>query len=274
MTRALVLGGGGVTGVAWEIGVLEGLRRAGVDLTGADTILGTSAGAAVGARITTGDLAASYEAQTTPAVHEMSASLGPTTLLRLGIMLARRGEQSAKWRKVGAAALAAHPESPEARREVMRSRIGDPAWPDRDLRITAVDVDAGELVVFDASSGVALIDAVAASCAVPLVWPPVPIDGTTYVDGGIRSPTNADLVAGAERLVVLAPQTQAVSREHAIARQVERTGAAHHVVVAPDGKSERAMGSNALDPTRREAAAAAGLRQGQAMAEKVAAVWG
>ena len=274
MTRALVLGGGGVTGVAWELGILEGLRRSGVDLTGADTVIGTSAGAVVGTRITTGDLATAYEDQTRPAVHEMSASIGPTMLLRLGIMLARRGEQSAKWRKVGAAALAAHPESPAARRQVMRSRVGDPAWPDRDLRITAVDVDAGAFVVFDRTSGVDLVDAVAASCAVPLVWPPVPIDGTTYVDGGIRSPANADLAAGAERLVVLAPQTQAVSREHTIARQVERTGATQHLVVTPDSACERAMGSNALDPSKRQAAAAAGLRQGQEMGEKVAAIWG
>ena len=51
---ALVLGGGGITGIAWEIGVLAGLAEAGVDLTGADLVVGTSAGSVVGAQITSG----------------------------------------------------------------------------------------------------------------------------------------------------------------------------------------------------------------------------
>src|SRR6202171_5167425 len=53
-TRALVLGGGGVTGIAWEIGVLSGLLSAGVDLRKADVVIGTSAGAYVGARYASG----------------------------------------------------------------------------------------------------------------------------------------------------------------------------------------------------------------------------
>ena len=274
MTRALVLGGGGVTGVAWELGVLEGLRRGGLDLSDADLVIGTSAGSVVGTRITTGPIADAYDDQLRPADGEIAAHLSPTTLLKLGIMLARPGDLSAKWRRVGKAALQAHPESPDARREVIRSRIGEPAWPDRDLRITAVDVDAGEFVVFDRTSGVGLVDAVSASCAVPLVWPPVPIDGTTYVDGGIRSPANADLATGATRLVVLAPQTQAASREHAIARQLERVGAQASLVVSPDGNADKAMGNNVLDPARRGAAAEAGLAQGAGLVEAVAEVWG
>lgn len=274
MTKTLVLGGGGVTGVAWELGILEGLHRGGLDLTGADTVLGTSAGSVVGTRITTGELDRAYTDQLRPADGEIAAHLSPTTLLKLGIMLARPGDRAAKWRKVGAAARNAHPESAEARLAVIRSRIGEPDWPDRDLRIVAVDVDAGELVVFDRSSGVTLVEAVAASCAVPLVWPPVPIGGTTYVDGGIRSPANADLVAGADSLVVLAPQTQAASREHAIARQVERAAAGRSIVITPDAAADKAMGNNALDPARRAAAAEAGLRQGLTLVHAVGAVWG
>lgn len=273
MTKTLVLGGGGVTGMAWELGILEGLRRAGVDLTDADTLIGTSAGSVVGTRISTGELSHAYDDQLRPPDGELAASLGPTTLLKLGIMLARPGEQAAKWRKVGKAASAARPESADARLAVIRSRIGEPAWPDRDLRITAIDVDAGELVVFDATSGVSLLHAVAASCAVPLVWPPVPIDGTTYVDGGIRSPANADLAVGAETLVVIAPQTQAATREHGLARQVERVGARSSLVITPDSAATRTMGSNALDPAKRRAAAEAGLRQGETLATEVAAVW-
>ncbi len=272
--RALVLGGGGVTGVAWELGVLEGLRRVGVDLTGADVVLGTSAGSVVGTRITTGPLPVAYEDQLRPPDGELAAKLGATTLLKLGVMLARRGETATKWKRVGAAALAAHPESPDARRAVIRARIGEPDWPDRDLRITAVDTDRGELVVFDLTSGVSLLDAVSASCAVPLVWPPVRINGTTYVDGGIRSAANADLAAGAETVVVLAPTTQSVSREHTLARQLQRTGAATTLLISPDSAASKEMGSNALDPTHRRAAAETGLRQGALVAEQVAAAWG
>src|SRR5215469_4898613 len=54
MTYALVLGAGGVTGIAWETGLLKGLRDAGLDLTGADLVVGTSAGSVVAAQITTG----------------------------------------------------------------------------------------------------------------------------------------------------------------------------------------------------------------------------
>lgn len=273
-SRALVLGGGGVTGVAWELGLLEGLRRAGVDLTGADTVIGTSAGSVVGVRVTRGELSLGYENQLRPPDGELAAKLGATTLIKLGVMLARRGETSAKWQRVGKAALAAHPESPEARKDVIRSRIGEPEWPDRDLRITAVDTDRGELVVFTRDSGVTVLDAVAASCAVPLVWPPVPINGTTYVDGGVRSAANADLAEGSDVVVVLAPTTQALSREHTIARQLERTGASRTLLVSPDAIASKEMGTNALDPAHRKASAETGLRQGALVAEQVAAVWG
>jgi NTE family protein len=178
-----------------------------------------------------------------------------------------------KWQKLGTAARAAHPESPAARFAVIRARIGEPAWPERDLRITAVDTDRGELVVFDRTSGVTLLEAVAASCAVPLVWPPVPINGTTYVDGGVRSAANADLAQGAGTVVVLAPTTMAVSREHALPRQLERTGAARTLVVSPDEAATKAMGRNALDPAHRQASAETGLRQGALVAAEVAAVW-
>jgi NTE family protein len=274
VTRTLVLGGGGVTGVAWEFGILEALRRGGVDLTDADTIIGTSAGSVVATRITTGDLSVAYEDQLRPAHGEIAAKLGPTTLLRLGVMLARPGEQSAKFRKVGAAARAAHPESADARRAVIRTRIGEPDWPDRDLRITTVDVDAGAFVVLDRDSGIGLVDAVTASCAVPLVWPPVTIGGTTYVDGGVRSPANVDLAVGADVLVVIAPQTQSAFREHTLARQVERVGARASLVVTPDHEASRSMGTNALDPSKRRAAAEAGLAQGARLVAEVGGVWG
>ena len=273
MKRALVLGGGGVTGVAWELGILAGLHKEGVDLTGADIVIGTSAGSVVGTRITTGKLSDAYADQLRPPDGELTAKLGPSTLVKLGMLLLRPGDQATKWRRIGAAAAKAHPESPAARFTVIRNRIGEPEWPDRDLRITAVDTDRGEFVVFDATSGVSVLEAVTASCAVPLVWPPVPIGGTTYVDGGIRSAANADLAEGADVVLVLAPGTQALSREHSISRQLQRTGAARTLLVSPDEEALAEMGSNVLDPAYRQASALTGFLQGVAAATEVAAVW-
>src|SRR5262249_4869400 len=91
------------------------------------------------------------------------------------------------------------------RRAVIAGRLPSHEWPERDLKVTAVDVETGEFVVFDRHSGVGLVDAVAASCAVPAAWPPVTINGRRFMDGGLRSPSNVDLAAEAARVVVLAP---------------------------------------------------------------------
>lgn len=273
MTRTLVLGGGGVTGVAWELGVLEGLRRNGVDLSDADTVIGTSAGSVVGTRLRLGPVEEAYAEQLAPATGEIAAKLGTTTLIKLAVMMARRTDEQTKFRRIGKAALATSTVPASERLEVIRSRIGDPEWPDADLRITAIDIDEGRFVVFDRTSGVRLLHAVAASCAVPLVWPPVTIDGTTYVDGGARSSTNADLAVGADAVVVIAPMPAALVKEHHIDQQLKRAGAKQHVLLAPDKEAQNRMGSNSLDPARRRPSAEAGLRQGLAAAAEVEALW-
>lgn len=278
MTRTLVLGGGGATGFAWELGVLEGLRRSGIDLATADVIIGTSAGSAAGARITTGDLETAFEEQLTPPEPsvETSVVLSPAVKLKLARLMIG-GDSAAKWKRAGLAARRAQDaEGPlaEGRREVIRQRVRSNTWPERDLRVTTVDGDAGEIRVLDQATGVPLLTAVTASCALPVVWPPILIDGRAHVDGGIRSTFNADLASGAERLVVLAPQTLALNRSHALHRELARAGARHTVAVTADRATGKAMGSNPLDPCKRPAAASNGLRQGMAAAAEVARVWG
>jgi NTE family protein len=121
---------------------------------------------------------------------------------------------------------------------------------------------------------VGLVDAVAASCAVPLVWPPVSIEGRRYIDGGIRSAANADLASGCERVVVLAPITAAIRRRTRIAQQLAALGAdVRSVVITPDKQARKAIGSNLLDPARRAAAARAGHDQAGSVADAVQAVW-
>ena len=108
-------------------------------------------------------------------------------------------------RRVGAYALAADTASETERRATVSSRLPTPEWPARRVLLVAVDAETGEVRVFDRQSGVSLVDAVAASCAVPGIWPPVTIGDRRYIDGGMRSNDNADLAAGFGNIVVISP---------------------------------------------------------------------
>jgi NTE family protein len=165
---------------------------------------------------------------------------------------------------------------PEAERvAVIESRLPVHEWPERELRITAVDVETGEFRAFDRAAGVPLVLAVAASCAVPGVWPPVTIEGRRYMDGGVRSGANADLAAGYDRVVVLAPLPRGVGT--GAAAQVEalraRDATARAELVTPDRDALKAFGRNVLDPAKRAAAARAGLAQSASVIERVRSVW-
>ena len=159
--RALVLGGGGVTGVAWELGILAGLAEAGVDLTDADLVVGTSAGSVVGAQVTSGTpIEEFYERQLRPPAAEQAARVGLGLMLKLAAAaLGSRDAQHAR-AKIGAMALAARTIPEQSRRAIIESRLVANDWPQRRLLITAVAADDGEFVVFDRDSGVSLVDAV------------------------------------------------------------------------------------------------------------------
>jgi len=261
--KALVLGGGGVTGVAWEIGMLAGLRDRGVDLSTADVVIGTSAGSVVAAQLTSGrDLEELYERQLSGSVGELPARLGLGSLARYAYAALMPGDDRRMSARLGRMALRARTVSEADRRAVIEQRVPVGAWPDRRLLITAIDAETGEFRVFDRDSGVALIDAVAASCAVPLVWPPVTVDGRRYIDGGIRSPANVDLAAGCDRVVVLAPTARALRRTARPGAQLASLGAhVRSALVTPDPQALREMGRNVLDPAYRAAAARSGRRQ-------------
>jgi NTE family protein len=274
VTRALVLGGGGVTGVAWEIGMLLGLEEAGIPLRDADRLVGTSAGSIVAANVAGPTaLADLYRAQVEGFPGATSARLRPVDIVRL-LTAARfaRNEQQGL-RKLGALAAAAKTEPAAARRTVIEQRLPSHAWPDRDLRIPAVDVDSGELRVFDRDSGVELVDAVGASCAVPMVWPVVPIDGHRYMDGGVRSVANVDLAAGLDRVIVIAPQTRGMRAGTSVAEQVAALGVPS-VIVSPDDDARKALGRNTLDPAARRPSAEAGRAQAARVADEVRKAWG
>jgi NTE family protein len=266
--RALVLGGGGVTGIGWEVGVLAALAAGGVPVTSADLLVGTSAGSVVAAQVATGvDLEQAYAAQLAPPSGELAARLRPGTMALMGWALVRSRSPDGLAQRMGRVALATRTVPEERRRTVIASRLPVTDWPQRRLVIVAVDAVTGEPALFERGQGVDLVDAVAASCAVPGIWPPVSIGGRRFVDGGVRSITNADLAAGCDPVLVLAPSEVRLGRIARLAGQVrglEQAGASVRVL-EPDQLGRREMGRNALDPAHRAAAARTGRRQAEAL---------
>ncbi|MGP3751007.1 patatin-like phospholipase family protein [Streptomyces sp. IBSNAI001] len=277
---ALVLGAGGVTGTAWETGILHGLAKAGVDLSTADLIVGSSAGAIVGAQLASGLVAIGdlYERQLADPENERSAAgrLGPVAVLRYARAMLSSRTPEEYGRKLGALARDSRPGVNAAgRHESIASRLPSPEWPERHLVITAVDAVTGALHTFDRTGTVALTDAVTASCAVPVVWPVVSAGGGSWIDGGVHSPANAQLASGYERVVVIAPTAsgnKVIVSPRAQAAELEAAGARVEVIT-PDAATRKAIGRNSLEPARRTAAARAGLAQSAAHTEAVAAVW-
>ncbi|WNI26024.1 patatin-like phospholipase family protein [Streptomyces sp. ITFR-16] len=274
---ALVLGAGGITGSAWETGILHGLAKAGLDLSTADVIIGSSAGAVVGAQLASGliSLPDLYELQLTDAGGERGGKLGAVTFLRYARAVLSSRTPEAYGRRLGRLAREARiGPTPDERRAAVAGRLLSPRWPDRPLRVTAVDALSGELHTFDKDSGVDLADAVTASCAVPAVWPVAAFGGRSWIDGGVHSPANAHLAAGYERVVVIAPTasgSKVIASPRAQAEALAAQGA-RTVVITPDAAAKKAFGRNPLDPARRAAAARAGLAQSAAHTEAAAAV--
>jgi NTE family protein len=273
--RALVLGGGGVTGVAWEIGLLYGLAELGVDLSGADLFVGTSAGSVVAAQITGGTpLGELFARELADTSGDRNAAIGSGVLLRFVASSILPGDRRRGRAWLGRAALRARTVPESERRDAIRARVPGDDWPATLLRVPAVVAATGEVVVFDRTSGVSLLDAVAASCAVPLVWPPMTVNGVRYIDGGVRSIANVDLARGYGRVVVIAPATAAVRRADRPAAQAAALGPdVRSAVVSPSRDALTAIGRNPLSPDRRADAAEAGRKQAAEVAERVGRAW-
>jgi NTE family protein len=279
LRRGLVLGGGGVTGIAWETGLLLGLQDLGVDVTVADAVVGTSAGSVVGAQITTRiTLEDLFDHQVSTPRPAPLASISPVVLAGFAWSLLRaRGDLEAFGRHVGQwsarRAAAGKLPSVEARFDAIRERLPIQHWADDGrLLVTAVDAETGALRLFDGSDHVSLVEAVTASCAVPGVYPPVPIQGRSYIDGGARSGSNADLVAATcDRVLAFTPVDRAVGPMRTAGQLL---GSTPHLVVSPDAASLAAIGKNVLDHAQRPASARAGRAQAAAVAPLAREIWG
>jgi NTE family protein len=288
--RALVLGGGGSTGNAWLIGVIAGLLDAGLDVTEADLIIGTSAGSTAAAQITgaapaellAAILSAAPQPQTAPVGSgggRVRIGTAANHMERTGRIIAAAEDAADMRRRMGAAALemAADASMQTRRRDTVAARLPSQHWPEQTILITAVDARTGEPVVFDRHSGVDLVDAVAASCASGFAYS---IGGSRYIDGGYRSNAeNADLAAGYARVLVLSPfggrSRTPVDWGMHLATQVAdlRARGSRVETIFPDSTSEHMFGANAMDLSLRPPAARAGCNQGRALAEQLTEFW-
>src|SRR5262245_31848348 len=290
--RALVLGGGGSTGNAWLIGVIAGLFDAGLDVTDADLIIGTSAGSTAAAQITGATptkllaaiLGAAPQTRTGPIEPDRGhVPAGPVAdhMQRMRAIIAAAEDVADMRRRMGAAALeknaGAHDSRQTRWRATVAARLPSQHWPERTMLITAVNADTGEPVVFDRNSGVDVVDAVAASCASAFAYS---IGGSRYIDGGYRSNAeNADLAAGYERVLVLSPfggrSLHPQEWGTHLAAQVDelRARGSRVETIFPDSNSVHMFGANAMDLSLRPPAARAGYNQGKARAEQLAEFW-
>ena len=219
------------------------------------------------------DLQALAEAQSIPDPDEISVAASQETIAAWFNAFGAGDATS-----VGAAFGQIAKENPEpvpvqVRRAIVESRLVTTQWPDS-LKVTAVDADTGVLQMFDRDSGIELVDAVAASGAVPGVWPLSRINGRSWIDGGMVSSANASLADGYERVIVLAPMPAGFGDipgvEEDVAALQER---ATVVLFSPDEQSILAIGPNPYDPSRRGPAAEAGESQGLRMAPIVEEMW-
>lgn len=280
--RALVLAGGGIAGIAWETGVLRGIADespAAVRLLlDSDALVGTSAGSAVAAQVGSGaTLEELYDRQVAEASTEIDSGVDIEAIAEL-FLTALDGPYDTsidttrqQMQRIGTVALATQTVPEPVRRRVIAQRLPSHDWPERVLRLTAIDTATGELVVFDRDSGVGLVDAVAASCAVPGAWPPVTIDGRRYMDGGVASSVNLGVARDCDVAVVLVPSGVDVPSPFGAgpAAEIAAFDGALSAVYA-DADSLAAFGPNPLDPRCRIDSAVAGRAQGRREASAIA----
>jgi NTE family protein len=291
MTRALVLGGGGPVGIAWESGLVAGLAQGGVDLGQADFTMGTSAGSFVGARLALGADARTLADPILTEAPRPAPRDGGGPPADLSKLMQLMGEAQGGLRnpaevraEIGAFALSSRTIDEAAFIESFGrsfSSLPADAWPERGFACTAVDAQTGAFQLWTQASGVGVVRAVASSCSVPGVYPPVTLNGRRYIDGGMRSATNADMATGHEVVVVIAVRLGAgggAAGERIAAsldQEIEtlKDGGATVVTITPDEASIAAFGPNLMDFDRRPDAARAGVAQGLAYATDVKAYW-
>jgi NTE family protein len=270
-STALVLSGGGVAGIAWETGVLAGIADAepalAARLVNADLVIGSSAGAVVAAQFSGPErLYRHYLRQLDSATAELDINFDEPTYQKCLAEIAMDTRSVREYRiKVGAFACSSETIQESQRRAIIAARLGpDTSWPrPQDIRIAAVDAASGERVLFSTGQGVGIIDAVAASCAIPGVWPPATIGGRRYIDGATPSTANADLAAGYDQVVIIIPIADAAAPWWDLQEEIAALAPSRVLVIQAEDSSEELFRCNPLSPSTRRPAAQAGRRLGR-----------
>jgi NTE family protein len=279
-------------GIGWESGIVSGLMESGVDLSQADLIVGTSAGSFVGANLAMGHnvahLAEKFITERQEPVPAAQPAAGPPDLSILIEKLreAVSGVRPAKEvrAEIGAWALTARTSSEQDFITSLGgwlSGLPENAWPQRPYACTAVDAVDGSFVVWDQGAAVGLARAVASSCSVPGIFPPITIRGRRYIDGGMRSSTNADVAKGYDKVLVIAVTVRTAdpimaerfSKPLEKELKILRESNAQVEVIKPDTASLDAFGMNLMDRSRRPEAAKTGLCQGRSDAQRLQRFW-
>ena len=277
--RALVLAGGGLVGIGWEVGVLLGLRDAGAPTDHWDRIIGTSAGSVVGAALGTSDglerLAATDWVTYGRELATYMEGLDRAAVARIDALWfgTPDGPDQATCAEIGRLARASVTSSPERFEGAIGAILPDRAWPAA-LRITVIDAFDGSLQLLDAGSGVPLVKAVSASCSVPGVFPPIAVDGHLYIDGGVRSGSGLDLAAGSQAVVGIAPvRDDGHGEDHLVSESAVLTDAGTRVVlIRPSTGPDVVLPTDSLDADRLPDAVKAGREAGLAQAAAVRAI--
>jgi len=283
--RALVLGGGGIVGVAWESGIAAGLFERGVDLREVDVVVGTSAGAIVGAQLAAGFLPHVPRERTMPppAADRPAVDRASLDLTLLGSIFRIWGAmERSNTEQISAIGKLAASMPRDAQKDWgahIAYGIGIDQWPERPLLVNVVDTASGVRRTIDRDAGFDVQSVVAASSAVPGMFPPVELAGGLYMDGQVHSSTNADvLLPFAPAQVWIAMPTNKVTgqgigphAENMLELEVAALRAAGSAVSVrmPRAEDAERLGKNLMDGRRAGAAFAVGVEAGRAWAEEL-----
>lgn len=255
-------------------GLAAELRRGGIDLGTADAIVGTSAGAVVGAALAVGrDLDSFADDPRPPGGTQAPPVVKPELIAAtFAVLFDRTLDRDEARRKVGRMAMAEEPAQP-AHIAPIEWLVGGKDWPDHRLRVAVVDAATGERRVWNSTTGVPLATAVTASRSFPGAFPPVIVEDRYYIDGGIWSPTNADLATNSELVLVIEPLAHRTPSSQ-LRAELASAGADSVVHFVPDAPTIDILDAPATTRNPLETwpqAFQAGIRQAAGLAEQLTA---
>jgi NTE family protein len=287
LDRTISFGGGGVFFVAWQVGYIKGLAEASIQLNGAERVVGTSAGSIVAALFSAKKISGFYEE-----LHLLSkvpqlvlalapaASLKPSQLHAVELFTQATTADIDVVREIGRAALAA--QAPE--QDVMRRNILLVArmrhWPSKILHTSTVDTYTGERCIVSSDSEISIPAALAASSAIPGVFPPQQLADRKCMDGGTSGTgTHLDVLAGSHRALILCLRDPQVSHRAEMTQSPQATLAEYEALKASGttvftASPKSFTQAELMDPTAVGKALAMGIEQGSADAQRVEEFWG